>query len=320
MRNRQVLRAKASSFSPWITLAGVIVLLVGLAWDAALHAADPDLAAEEGIFTLSNPGHVLFGAGIAVIVAGSLAFLYGRYEAGGRLAAIISAAGLLALGGTSLVAAMSVDGGLGGGGHSHDEAAVAHEHMEPDAGDTAEHAHEEGEEADDGHEVHGTSDPRAEEELYGRSLRDAARFADFAVAEAAGFEQITRFRYGTWGSAHFRNVEYQVDGVALDSERPENLVYIKTKDGRMILAGVMYVSHTARLDLDAGLEWHTHENGCVTSAGPPVVKINGICPPGSLQISDQTAMLHVWFFNNPDGLLAHFLTDEAIEIALAELG
>jgi hypothetical protein len=88
----------------------------------------------------------------------------------------------------------------------------------------------------------------------------------------------------------------------------------------MLLAGVMYVAHTSQLDPNAGLEWHTHESGCVAPDGPPALKVNGICPPGSIQISEQTAMLHVWFFNNPDGLLAHFLTPEAVDKALEELG
>ena len=43
-----------------------------------LHRLDPDLAAREGIFALTNPGHVLFGGGIAIIVAGALMFFAGR--------------------------------------------------------------------------------------------------------------------------------------------------------------------------------------------------------------------------------------------------
>src|SRR5688572_1096959 len=47
---------------------GVVLLLTGLAWDAVAHANDPSLAGREGIFTLSNPGHVFLGLGIGLVL------------------------------------------------------------------------------------------------------------------------------------------------------------------------------------------------------------------------------------------------------------
>src|SRR6266576_6388484 len=55
---------------------GVAALLLGQAWDFYLHAQDPTLAHREGIFTLSNPGHVLLGAGIAMVVVGLIGAAY----------------------------------------------------------------------------------------------------------------------------------------------------------------------------------------------------------------------------------------------------
>ncbi|MGH9039342.1 MAG: hypothetical protein ACRDZ3_03840, partial [Acidimicrobiia bacterium] len=53
-------------------LFGVVLLLLGLTWDAVLHAADPTLAGREGLFATDNPGHVLLGSGMAAVVIGLL--------------------------------------------------------------------------------------------------------------------------------------------------------------------------------------------------------------------------------------------------------
>ncbi|MGH2538298.1 MAG: hypothetical protein ACRDHL_12955, partial [Candidatus Promineifilaceae bacterium] len=70
--------------APWTSLAGAICSLLGLAWDAWLHRQDPGLAAHEGLFSLSNPGHVLLMAGLALVVLGGLLFLLGRLARPGR--------------------------------------------------------------------------------------------------------------------------------------------------------------------------------------------------------------------------------------------
>jgi hypothetical protein len=173
--------------SPWLTLSGVAILLLGLTWDAALNAADPELAAEEGIFTLSNPGHVLFALGIALVIAGSLGFLYGRYAISRGRLALVPIAGLLALGSVSFVSAMSVEWGLGGGGHSHADDDSDH----GASADTEAHSDPEG---DDGDHLHSDESSVATEDQLGdadafraEAVAAIERFADFSVAEAEGY-------------------------------------------------------------------------------------------------------------------------------------
>ncbi len=69
---------RITNYAPWLSSLGVITMLVGLGWDVVLHSLDPELAAHEGIFTLTNPGHALLAAGIAFSVAGTLLFLLER--------------------------------------------------------------------------------------------------------------------------------------------------------------------------------------------------------------------------------------------------
>src|SRR5260370_22989029 len=57
-------------------LLGVVALLSGLAVDSYLHAQDPNLAHREGLFALSNPGHVLLGIGIGLVVVGVVGAAY----------------------------------------------------------------------------------------------------------------------------------------------------------------------------------------------------------------------------------------------------
>ncbi|MGH2610865.1 MAG: hypothetical protein ACRDHF_17425, partial [Tepidiformaceae bacterium] len=118
---------KLLSLSPWVVSAGVAVLLVGLAWDAVLHGLDPDLAAREGIFTLTNPGHVLFGGGIAIIVAGALMFFAGKGLTSHRPRVyLLPATAMTTLAIASFALAAST-GTLGGPGHEHEDGMV-HEH------------------------------------------------------------------------------------------------------------------------------------------------------------------------------------------------
>src|SRR3982075_1933800 len=80
-----------------IGLLGAASLLLGLALDAYLHAQDPTLAHREGIFTLSNPGHVLLGAGIVMVVVGLIGAAYTSLPGGtwARRGLLIASLGLI---------------------------------------------------------------------------------------------------------------------------------------------------------------------------------------------------------------------------------
>jgi hypothetical protein len=72
-----------ASFYVALSLFGFLLIAIGLATDFVLHANDSSLAADEGVFTVRNPGHLLAGIGLIVVAVGL-----------GRLASImIGAAG-----------------------------------------------------------------------------------------------------------------------------------------------------------------------------------------------------------------------------------
>lgn len=296
------------------SVVGTLALLGGLTWDALLHSDDPGLAAHEGIFTLANPSHALFMAGIVVIVVGVAGALdsnlragaMGRRRPGLRTASaavvIVLAASLAttgwAVGRTHLgtgVRALADEGAGSGPGQAgrpgEDEAAPAgggHGGAHGSPGGTA---------------VPATPEQKAESDSLLTATRKAiGGYADEAAARAAGFRPIQR---PTSRYVHYVNFAYLADTNVLDPNRPESLVYRSTADGP-VLEAAMYILPSVDSPIpDVGglaQSWHRHDNLCFSTATAMIVGVNdaGPCPVGSVnQVTPP--MLHVWTVDRPGG-------------------
>ena len=320
--------ARLQRISPWVSISGVLLLLIGLGWDAALHRIDPDLAAREGVFNLSNPGHVLFASGIGLTVLGVLGRLAVRLllsTGRQRLAWGGAGGGLLALSGVSFALAVSSGSSLSGA-HQHPSTASAgaqhvddHSHTDAGASVTAakpnEHSHPNGVEAASGVKAgvshdHGIAANVTLDELHAATKlaedtrAGTARFQDFAVAQAEGYKAITN---GRW-IAHYHNEPYNRDGRVLDPERPEELIYATTTSGEKKLVGVMYLMPQGQTGPKVGgvlTAWHAHDNLCFRAGVVVALQSStNACPAGTYNPGKTPEMLHVWLVDNPSGVFS----------------
>ena len=143
------------------------------------------------------------------------------------------------------------------------------------------------------------------EDFYRRSLEAALKnnWFDYEYTMANSGFQVDRVN-----RTHFPNLEYMFDGVILDPERPEWLVYHDTPSGKMLMALMFFTNELEEIGPTPGgplALWHYHPYQKIRCA------IKGLWTVGNANDAGECAegepvlrtpeMLHVWFIEHPLG-------------------
>ena len=285
-------------------LLGVVALLSGLALDSYLHAKDPTLAHREGLFTLSNPGHVLLGVGIALTVVGVVGAAYTtlpygvwvrRGLLGGALALVVVSGDIAGWAASQQFSQAS----LSSNSSSHDHGVPGAQQATP-------------------------GEIQAAAKLIYDTRKAVARYATLKAAIAAGYVPMEPPNTDV---IHYVNRSYMVDADILDPQHVQSLIYYN--GGRtMELIGAMYIMPRRGMDgpqIGGPLTvWHQHSNICFDNVTGIAVAFahqgddtfetrdkSGACPPGSTN-KTTPLMLHVWLIDNPEGPFASTMAPEVL--------
>jgi hypothetical protein len=139
-----------------------------------------------------------------------------------------------------------------------------------------------------------------------------AKYADQSAAIADGYQPGTP---PALPIVHFLNGLYLGDGLILQPERVESLIYWNSDRGP-VLVGAMYIMPDGMAGPQIGgplTKWHHHEDLCFEDSTGMVVAMTGegaevvpgllrsrTCPKGS-RLRVTADMLHVWIVDNPKG-------------------
>jgi hypothetical protein len=281
-----------------IGLLGAASLLLGLALDAYLHAQDPTLAHREGIFTLSNPGHVLLGAGIVMVVVGLFGAAYTSLPGGtwARRGLLIASLALIVVSSDAAGWAASVER------TTSTTAATDHNHATA-SGVTG-------------------AQLQAALQLIDETKAAVEKYADRQAAINAGYKQMEPEGLAIM---HYVNAAYFTDADILRPDRVQSLIYFNTSHGP-VLIGAMYIMPRLGMkgpEIGGSLTaWHKHDNLCFDRTTGVIVAFthdgsanindkSGTCPAGSSNRSTPE-MLHVWLIENPDGPFGSDMAPEVL--------
>jgi len=275
-------------------LLGVVALLSGLALDSYLHAKDPSLAHREGIFTLSNPGHVLLGIGIGLVVVGVVGAAYTTLPFGiwMRRGLLAGALALIVVSGdiAGWAASVQFSGSTATTATSHNHNATAPA-RQPTAAELA-----------------------AAAKLVADTKAAVSRYVDLKIAIASGYQPLEPPDFQI---VHYVNPSYMTDADILRPDHVQSLIYYNGKQGPMLI-GAMYIMPRRGMpgpEVGGPLTvWHQHSNICFDNTTGMAVAFahsgffdnndkSGSCPRGSTN-KTTPLMLHVWLIDNPGGPFA----------------
>ena len=293
-------RVDARSVGLRLTWLGALAQAAGLGVDAWLHARDPDLAAREGVFTLTNVGHALLVVGIGLVVLGAFVSIALPRMSRRPVLKFASPVLLIALMGstTAFAATSSLAEGRDEHGHGGEAASVSTKGTATTLpGSTAgDHSHGDGTVHADQPMDDATREQLAYELVKAREV--AMGHPTVAMALQDGYRMVVP--YVPLIGSHYMKFSV-VDG-RFDVEKPEMLLYDGTDADSKIVGLSYYVRADSEPPGFAGPNdhWHRHIGLCVSTKTLTVIggektsaaecaAMGGVKSDGS-----QFWMVHAW--------------------------